>query len=247
MKRIIGALSLLIFISVLFAVLAVGAGAEVSHVYDEAGFLGEQEKAELEARLTEASERTGVTMIVYTTRGVGGADYDNSKLLYKNYVVFAVEYDFYHEEYFYYLDTYGDANSLITDSEVDRILDTPAVYNNIKGAKVYEGLTSIIPRTVTALEGKLRLPVLTALIPSLIVGIIAAAVTAISIYVTYKRKLKSPIYPLEQFTRHKLIVSRDDFAGSFVTMTKRPSSNGGGSRSGSSIGGGGGGGRRGGR
>ena len=235
----------LITLAVFLAFSTVAASALEYRVFDEADMLSDSERENIEQLLAEASEETGVEFIVLTSDS--GSYYDESDLLYKNYVVFVIEYNEYDDEYYYYLDTYGDAYSLITDSEVNRILDYKGIYGSIKSGNIADGLTIMIEPTVKALAGHLKPRVASVLIPCMIAAFAVALTVCIVIYVRYKRKLKSAIYPIEQFTKHKLIVSRDTFAGSFVTRTRRSTSSGGSRSGGGSFGGSGGGGRRGGR
>lgn len=227
-----------------FSVMPVSAAS--IRVYDKGDMLTDGERAQLEELLADASEKTGVEFIVITSNE--GSYYDQTDFCDGDYVVFVIEYDEYDEKYYYFLDTYGSAHNLIKDAEVDRILDYKGVYESIKSGDTFEGVEKIVPPTVKAIEGQLKPPVASVLIPCMIVALAIALTVCIVIIARYKRKLKSAIYPIEQFTSHKLIVSRDNFAGSFVTRTRRSSSSGSSrGRSGGGFSGGGGGGRRGGR
>ncbi|MBQ1260955.1 MAG: hypothetical protein IIX96_02990 [Clostridia bacterium] len=123
---------------------------------------------------------------------------------------------------------------------MDYILDHEDVYDNLKAGRIYEGIIGFL--NVAAQE--LGTPaahnaraITVAAVISLLIGGIAATV----VVVKYKRKLKSPSYPLERYARLSVTHASDKFLTRNVTRVKIQSSSGGG-RSG-----GGGGGHRGGR
>lgn len=133
---------------------------------------------------------------------------------------------------YYEMFTWGIANTVITDSAVEKILDSKDVYNSIKGGNFGSGALSFVEETVDAIESYRR-----GLVVGLIVfSLLAGAIAVISVIVVYKRKLKSPIYPLSQFTKLDLTEHADIFLGKTVTRTKTSSSSSGGS-SGRSSGG----------
>ena len=134
---------------------------------------------------------------------------------------------------YYDVYTWGIAYTVITDSAINDILDAPDVYNNIKGGDFEEGIISFVDLTVKAINSYRRNLTL------ILIGISLAAggVAVISVIVIYKRKLKSPVYPLSQYTDIELTESSDVFLNKTVTRTKVSSSSGGGSSGGGSSGG----------
>lgn len=54
---------------------------------------------------------------------------------------------------------------------------------------------------------------------------VAAAVACIIVVVRYKRKLRSPIYPINKYANLSLNACQDNFLGSTVTRVKISSSN----------------------
>jgi hypothetical protein len=64
----------------------------------------------------------------------------------------------------------------------------------------------------------------TLIIAAVAVGIIAAVITCVCIVVKYKKKLKAPIYPIDDFCSLSLTDRRDDFIGSTVTKVRVSSS-----------------------
>lgn len=133
---------------------------------------------------------------------------------------------------YYEMFTWGIANTVITDSAVDKILDSEDVYKNIKGGNFCIGVLSFVDHTVDAIESY-RCELVIGLI---VFSLLAGGVAVISVIVVYKRKLKSPIYPLSKFTKLDLTEQTDIFLGKTVTRTKTSSSSSGGS-SGRSSGG----------
>ena len=60
---------------------------------------------------------------------------------------------------------------------------------------------------------------------SVALAVVAALVACIIVIVKYKKKLKSPIYPVERYANLALNVCQDNFLGSTVTRVKISSSN----------------------
>lgn len=151
-------------------------------------------------------------------------------------------------EYHYFLDTYGRANTSLTDQEVDRILDNSTVYRCLKGGALCAGCEAFIPLAVRAYTGRLAPQVHRVLIPAVIIAAVITAAVIGGVCYSYKKKLRAPIYPLSRFANLHLTVDHDTFMGSSVVRTPISSGNrggGGGARSGGGSHGGGG--RRGGR
>ena len=55
---------------------------------------------------------------------------------------------------------------------------------------------------------------------ALVLAALAALIAVITVIVRYKRKLKSPIYPVKKYANLALSVSRDDFMGKTLTAVK---------------------------
>ena len=60
----------------------------------------------------------------------------------------------------------------------------------------------------------------TVFIGAALLALIAAAVTCTVIVLRYKRKLRSPIYPIDRYASMSLNARRDDFIGATVTSVK---------------------------
>ena len=140
-------------------------------------------------------------------------------------------------QYYYYLYTYGKANSRLSDHDVNVILDADAVYDNLKGGNIYEGLEAFISKT----ENRTRAFALKfAYLPAiLLVSLVAAAICCGIVVARYKMKLKPTNYPLDRFAKLELTERQDIFTGSFVTKHHINTSSGGGGRSGGGRSGGG--------
>lgn len=142
--------------------------------------------------------------------------------------------------YYYEMFTYNYAHTSISNSAVDRILDSGDVYNNIKSGELADGAVAFINRTASELEkgysGDSGLD-LEGIAVRIVISLAAGIASVVVVIVIYKTKLKSPVYPLSDFTELKLTESRDHFVGKTVSRVKIESS------SGSSSGGGSGGSR----
>ena len=217
-----------------------------SQVVDKDNMLSVTEKLNLYNLLASVEQKTGVAVCAYVYKGTGDYNYYDYKREYSpgsDFVLLIIRYDYRDGEYYYYLDTYGEPETLITDKEVDRLLDDKDVYDNIKSGKLADGIKAYALLADKALTGNLRPPLLKIVLIALGIGVATSAVVCLGVYLFYRRKQHSPSYPLERYANLKLNVSRDTFITKTVTRVKiNTSSSSSGGRSG-----GGGGGHRGGR
>lgn len=240
----------LIFVFVLASALllpvTVSASSNESRIHDTARIITE-DKAKIETALSDFESECGVPIRLVTTLGDNSYTLSELGFVYgENLIVLEINYNYYTDTYYYYLDTFGDAYYEISDSEVDRILDARAVYDNIKNGKFGDGVSAFTRLTSKAYRGKLQEPFWNTLLVSFILALIAGGITVGCVIYKYKRKLKSPTYPLDRYAT--LNLTRDEcsdmFIGSTVSRVRINTSSG---RSGGGSRGGSGGGRRGGR
>ncbi len=230
-------LSLTIASILLFAALVIPVSAYgESYVYDPDDLLSEADKRALESQLSALNADSAVYyhLVVSTSRS------DAFRFTSGDSVVFLVELDMYTNTYYYELFTYGYADSAISNAEADRILDDSTVYDNIKSGNIRAGASRAMALIDTATGGKLRAEnwlVKTILISLVLALIIAGVVCGIIIY-KYKKKLKSPIYPLDRYARLTLIGadSGDRFINKTLTRVRINTNSGGSSRGGRSGG-----------
>ena len=238
-------IAVIIVIFYSFFTLSASARGEESRIYDKAGIIDDEGR--IEAALSSFEAKCGIPIRLVTTSGNGFYDLSEIGFSYgENLIVLEINYYHYTNTYYYYLDTYGDAYEKISDSEVDRILDAKNVYDNIKGGRFADGVVAFAGLTEKAYLGALQESwIETVLVSLVIASIIGGATVGIVVY-KYKRKLKSPTYPLDKYARLNLLGAEcsDMFIGSTVSKVRistSSGSSGGGSRGRS------GGGRRGGR
>lgn len=155
-------------------------------------------------------------------------------------------------QYYYDMFTYGAAYDIFTDRDVDRILDDPEVYQNLKfpenGTDIADGVlrfTSLCQEVIERYHEKelarqKRAPFV-ALLCGAIVGVLAAGGSMLGVFLFYRRKCRGTSYPLDRYARLHLTHCQDTLVSNYITRVRIQSSGGGG-RSG-----GGGGGHRGGR
>lgn len=138
--------------------------------------------------------------------------------------------------YNYDIYTYGKCNRLISDGEVEDILDCADVYDSVKlYGDCKKAAITFIEMSADACKPKIGLAILI----GCIFGLTAAGTVAICIIVSYKQKSRSEKYPLERYAKLELNNSQDLFAGSFITKRRINNSSGSGrSGGGSSFGGG---------
>ena len=219
-------------------------------VTDRGDFLSDAAEAEISDALREASAACGADIRVYAYRGWEYYDWENyveeAEDSFDSLVLLVIQYDVDYN-FYYYMDTYGDAQYAITDKEVDRILDNSVVYNNIKSGNLKDGIIAFADLSATAVSGHLRPNFAKVLTISLIIAAIVAVAVSAWIYFAYKKKLHSESYPLEKYAALDLKLERDSFITKFVTRVRIRTSDGARSAGGRSGGGRSGGSRRGGR
>ena len=220
---------------------------QASRVWNGDGMLTSEEESALESALAEASERSDIEhyAIVYTTSYSKISEREMASRLgidlrSDSAVVLAVWMQ--GGAYYYELFTYGEAYGLISDSDADGILDSRDVAA-IKRGQLAAGLHgyAAISSTTVASNRIARLVIL--IVVASVLAALAGTGAVLGVYYLYKRKLKSPIYPLSKYARMQLTHANDIFLGSNVTRVRVSSS----SSSGRGGGGGGGGGSRGSR
>ena len=217
---------------------------------DRGDVIPDADEDEIIEAIAEAESGLDTKIRVFAYRGTSYYDYldyiDESEESFYSLVLLVIQYDDYSDEYYYYLDTYGDAHYSIKDKEVDRILDNNEVYDNIKSGNLREGIIAFATLAKKASAEDLRPDFVKVLIISLVIAVIVAFIVCLSIYLAYKKKLHAESYPLNRFASLDLKIERDSFVTKFITRVRINTSNDGSSRSGGGRSGGGGG-RRGGR
>lgn len=241
-------------ISLLLAPISVSASTTPEdRIFDRDGNLAAYEESRIASAIAAAEKSTGVIFLVAVydidlgiPSGEEAVRSFGFSYITDDVVLLMVKCDDF--ENYYEMFTYGEAYRLISDRAVNRILDSSDVYDNIKGGNLSEGIVAFVNNTAAEIERELSGEiyfdsdqVLVMLGISLAAGIIAV----VAVIIVYKTKLKSPIYPLSQFTSLNLTEKYDQFIGKTVTRTKISSSSSGSSSSGRS--GGSSGGSRGGR
>lgn len=247
-------LAALLVATLLVAVLCclpIGA-AEIGRVYDPADLLTDAEEASLDTQLTDLSATYGAElyMATYTAEHYYddfiGDEYcrDIRNLRGEDAVLLIVTYDLSDGRYYYDLYTYGSANHAISQKEVDYILDSHDVYDNIKSGRVALGAEAFFDLSAQAFEGRVGASWAVVIGVSAIIAVVIALIVCAGVVASYKKKKASVDYPLDRYAKLNLTVEKDSFVREYTTRTYVPRSNGssgGGSRHG------GGGGHRGGR
>lgn len=204
-------------------------------VTDKDNIIDDADEAEISEALRAASESCGADIRVYAYSGMDDyywSDYINdSSETFDSLVLLVINYDTWDSAYYYYLDTYGDAEYDIGQNEADRILDNPDVYDNIKNGNFKEGIKAYASLAEKAVSGHLRPSFLKVLIISLVIAAIVAAAVSLSLYFSYKKKLHSESYPLGKYASLDLRIERDSFITKLVTRVRIATSSGSGGRS----------------
>lgn len=240
-----------LYLAFLLAVMPISASASAENlvyarVLDRDGNLTASEEMRIYDAIADAEAATGVIFLVAVydiDYGIPSGESAISSFgfshLNDDVVLLIIECDDF--ENYYEMFTYGDAYHLISNRAADRILDSSDVYDNIKGGNLTDGIVSFVNSTAMEIEREVSGEIYFDPDQILImVGISLAAgiIAVVAVIIVYKTKLKSPIYPLSQFTDLNLTEKYDRFLGKTVTKTKISSSSGSSSgRSGGSSGG----------
>lgn len=243
MKRIVALVISILTVTLLLVSLSVYADSS-DRVFDPADLLLASEERALEEHIRSLEEKCGIKFYFVSHR----SDYDDyapEKFVFDygitetNFVLLTVVKRSY--EINYYIDTWGDSESKISNKEVNYILDDTDVYDNIKYGSIFEGSLAFFTLSEKAYSGRLGASYLTITVISLIIASIISFAVCCAVYAVYKKKQRQIKYPLDKYAKLELTHSNDIFVGSYVTRRRIR-------RSGSSSSGGGGGGsHRGGR
>lgn len=241
MRKIISLLLCAVLLTVLAACVSVPSFADTTRVTDELDALTDAEEKSLDEHLAEAEQRCGVKfrVLIRTVTNVTEEDLRRSVGVESDDVVilliedggWVIDYEMF---------TLGDVYDDISDEDADDILWDNTVYS-IKNGNFYEGAVRFTRLTADTIVENRRSALTTVITVSSIIAAVSAAVAVIWVTVVYKTKLKSRIYPVDDYAGLRLDLSADEFVNSFVTCTKISSSagssrGGGGGRSGGSRG-----------
>lgn len=256
MKHTILKKSLLLLLATLclvacVALPAMGAG-ESTRVYDPSGMLTDTEAADLARRMETLSAEHGVELYLATYIAKNryddfyGDDYCTrvQNLKGTDAVLLVVTYEEFNRTYYYNMYSYGDANYDINQKEVDYILDSRSVYNNLKSGHVYHGAVAFFEGSAKAYVGRVGVSWGIIIAVSAVIAVLIGLGVCAGVVASYKKKKATVDYPLETYAKLELTHEEDSFVREYTTRTYVPRSSGGGSGGGRH---GGGGGHRGGR
>ncbi len=238
-------LTFLALFVLLLATFAVPLYAHSAVVYDDAGFLTDAEITELSAVCDCA--KGGVQFYVVTSSSQLSSHAVERRCgidANKDAVVLVIDKT--NGIHYYEMFTYNRADGMLSDSEVDEILDDPSVYTNIKTGKLAAGAKAFLSlchtRVGAALEEErareAREPMMI-VVTAIVVAVLAGGGSVLGVFLYYRRKLHGEIYPLDRYARLHLTECQDRFVGSYVTRVRVQSSSsggGGGGRGGASGG-----------
>ena len=244
MKKLLFFLMIFVLLSALVIPASASVYAEDTLLMDRLDLFSDAEETALLSRIVSFIEKRDCHMLIVTDTIPYSNDYAIldviDELRSTDLIILTISLQ--NGVYYYDLFTYGNAYEKISYSDVNAILDAGAVYDNIKGGNVYEGVLAFIDMA----DGRMGTFCLkTEQIPGiLLISLIAAMIACAVVVARYKMKIKPTNYPLDRFAKLSLTAEKDIFIGSFVTKHRVSSSSSGGGHSG---GGGRSGGHRGGR
>ncbi len=221
--KLLGLAILTLFFATAYICLsAITTFADTPRIYDDAGFLREYEITACEKSALKAEETTGGKCRFYaaTFNKTTSTEYWGENFLADHFlspsddiilIIITLDSGTYYYDMYYY----GGAPSRIPSKEVDYILDTPAVYNNIKiNNKLGDGICAFFDVSAEAYNGRVGTSYWTiGIISFLISSVIAGSVVAIIVHKYTKRK-KSVDYPLDVFTKTTITGSNEIYVTS---------------------------------
>ncbi len=246
-KKLIFLILALSLVLSVFTVSSSASAPSVRPIYDGADFLTSAQEDSLLRVIADAEEQSGARYYIYLC----ASDYypvTETAIMTKlaldtddNAVVFLIEK--LQGTYYYEMFTYGDAYGNLSNGDCNSILDDDTVYSNIKGGNLSTGIRNLISLTADRMSGNIRTGKILRIIIPIILALLADGGAVGFVVYKYKRKLKSPIYPLSKYASLNLTNAQDNYVTSNVVRTRVASSSSG-SRSGGGRSGGGSRGRR---
>ncbi len=230
--------------------------ADAPRVYDgQANLLTPADESALATQLDALSEEYGVEFYLATYQAKNyaddfyGMDYcrEVKDISRADAVLLIITYDLSDRHYYYDIYTYGRPNHTISDKEVNYILDSDAVFDNIKSGRITEGASAFFDLSAKGHAGRVGVSYLIIASVCAVFGALIGFLVALSVARSYKRKFHTVDYPLDRFAKLELTAQNDVFTGTAVTRTYSPRSKSSGGRGGGGSSHGGGGGHRGGR
>lgn len=242
MKR---TLAILLSVMTLLAALCLTCAAEgdLRYVFDESSHLSAYQATELNRKLSDARELLGGADIVVIVTD----DFDSdvkTQLARHGYAssdkdVIGLTVFCSGTTYEFDIGTWGSMSDTLSVKRLNQIMDV--IEADVKAGRLFEGACKFVDATAEqyakAIKKQNRNPFLVALPVALVIGVVAGGVAVLCVVFSYRKKNRTPSYPLDRFARLYLSVERDVFLGSSVVKTKIVQS----SSSGGSRGGGGGG------
>ncbi len=249
----VSALLTLLFMAALLPV----AADEGIRVYEPTGIdlLTADEETKLTELLDRLSDKYGVELYLATYHADNyrddfvGDDYcrDVRDVNGENAVLFILTYDDSDGKYYYDMYTFGKANNRIKQPEINYILDSDAVYDNIKGGRLATGSEAFFTQSAKAYDGRVGTSY-TVIIPVCAgIALVIALIACWGVYGSYRRRKPTVDYPLDRFAKLDLTREKDAFITTTITRVYDPPNKSGGSKGGGKSTHGGGGGHRGGR
>lgn len=216
-------------LSIIFVIcLAVSTFASSYGLYDKLDALSTQDEEKIENALKEASEKTSISFYVgvgYYTDRIN--QFVSENMLYDNdMVVLLIERDF--GEYYYQMHTKGAASDEITTNEENKLLDSSAVFDNIKSGNLVDGICSFVEKSAHAYNTVNYTPFI---VFSVIATLGGVGIFVIVVVVRYKTKIRGSTYPLDKFTTLELTGQSDNFVTKNVVRIRVRTSSSSGGRS----------------
>jgi uncharacterized protein len=222
------------------------AAVYTDRVYDPDGLLSAAEADSLTERLNSLAAEHGVELYLATYVADNrfddfyGDDYCATvkNLRGEDAVLLVVTLELANRTFYYNMYTYGEANYAISQKEVDYILDSGGVYNNLKSGYLADGAASFFDQSAKAFTGRVGVSWGVIITISACIALVIALMICGGVVAAYKHKRATVDYPLDRYAKLDLTRQSDNFVREYVTRTYSPRSGG--------SGGGGGGGRHGG-
>ena len=200
-------------------------------LYDRAGLISSQEDDKIRKGGNDAMEdMDGIAINIIITpdfySNYSSAMQDTYTLTQdQDMILLVVYYSAYRNYYEYEVVTFGEARKAISSTRQEDISD--AIYSYVKGGQLSDACNLFIERAHEEYlaQKKTRTPRIIGI--SLICGVAGAMIATLAVVISYRKKRRSPSYPLKEFSQLTLITCDDVCTGRTVTKVKLPTSSGG--------------------
>ena len=210
-------------------------------IYDDAGLISYDQEEILRQEgwaMSQSMDSMGISVIITDDFDTtyGQAIYDTHELSEsQDMILLVIYYDEYRNYYEYEVVAFGEMKRGISYAQQNNISD--ALYDDVKAGDLVSAIRTFMSLSAEKYQSRSGERTLQIVGIALISGAVAAGISILIVVLSYRKKNRSPSYPLKEFTSLDLTLESDVITGRNVTKVKLSSSSGGSSGGGSRGGG----------